>query len=104
LAALRRGPAAATALAALLWVALAGVPLPAAAAEADREAFQTAERGRRALEGSGDRMSSRGEWDRVIGRYRELVRRFPRSGYSDDALLAVGDLSRWRVRFQFRTG
>jgi N-acetylmuramoyl-L-alanine amidase len=80
-----------TGLAALLCAGL--VPGSAGAGESDREAFQAAERARRALEGSGARMKSRGEWDRVIGRYREVVRRFPRSGYSDNALLLVGDLS-----------
>jgi N-acetylmuramoyl-L-alanine amidase len=33
-------------------------------------------------------------WQRVIGRYRLVVARYPRSGYCDDALLAVGDLYR----------
>jgi N-acetylmuramoyl-L-alanine amidase len=37
-------------------------------------------------------------WDKVIGRYRLVVARYPRSGYCDDALLAVGELNREMAR------
>ena len=53
---------------------------------------------RTTLEGSARLQSQQAVWDKVIGRYRLVAARYPRSGYSDDALLAVGDLSREMAR------
>jgi N-acetylmuramoyl-L-alanine amidase len=38
------------------------------------------------------------EWDRVVARYRKLVARYPKSGYADNALLAIGNLTRSMAR------
>ena len=60
----------------------------------DAALFAEAKQARAALEASTRLQTSRPEWDKVIARYRKLVARYPKSGYSDDALLAVGDLFR----------
>jgi N-acetylmuramoyl-L-alanine amidase len=39
-------------------------------------------------------LSKREEWERVVLLYRRVVARYPRSGYCDNALLAVGKLYR----------
>ena len=64
----------------------------------DAALYEEARRARATLEGSPRLMAQRAVWDKVIGRYRLVVARYPRSGYSDDALLAVGDLSRAMAR------
>jgi N-acetylmuramoyl-L-alanine amidase len=38
--------------------------------------------------------AKRAEWDKVIALHRKLVARYPRSGYADNALLSIGDLSK----------
>jgi N-acetylmuramoyl-L-alanine amidase len=55
------------------------------------EAARTAEADVRAAR--GDRALRQGR--RVLQRYEALVRRFPTSGYSDDALFNAGSLARW---------
>ncbi len=60
----------------------------------DAALYSEAKQARTALEASRKLQASRAEWDKVVARYRKLVARYPKSGYSDDALLAVGDLSR----------
>jgi N-acetylmuramoyl-L-alanine amidase len=63
------------------------------AGQADSRAFSEAEASRKALESSEKKRRSRPQWDRVIRKYRELVHEFPRSGYADNALLEIGNLS-----------
>ena len=46
------------------------------------------------LRAAPKRTAQRSEWEAVVARYRKLVARYPRSGYSDNALLAVGSLYR----------
>ena len=60
----------------------------------DAALFAEAKQARAALEASPRLQTSRAEWDKVVARYRKLVARYPKSGYSDDSLLAVGDLYR----------
>jgi N-acetylmuramoyl-L-alanine amidase len=51
-----------------------------------------------ALRASPKRQSQRTEWERVVMRFRKVPARYPQSGYSDDALLAVGDIYRHMAR------
>ena len=60
----------------------------------DAALFSEAKQARAALEASPRLQASRAEWDKVVARYKKLVARYPKSGYSDDSLLAVGDLYR----------
>jgi len=76
--------------------------VPAAAGTRDRAAFRDAEAARLELLKSDERRRSQSNWERVIRRYQLLVHEFPRSGYADNALLAVGDLSR-EVAQRFRS-
>ena len=46
------------------------------------------------LRGSAKHLAKGAEWDAVILRYRKLIARYPRSGYCDNALLAIGNLYR----------
>ena len=67
----------------------------------DAALFSEAKQARTALEASQRLQASRPEWDKVMARYRKLVARYPKSGYADDSLLAVGDLCRAMAkRFQ----
>ena len=60
----------------------------------DAALFSEAKQARTALEASPKLQALRPEWDKVMARYRKLVARYPKSGYADDSLLAVGDLCR----------
>lgn len=60
----------------------------------DRALYQAAEQALAVLDKSEARMAKRREWERVIARYREVVARYPQSGYCDNALQAIGDLYR----------
>jgi N-acetylmuramoyl-L-alanine amidase len=46
------------------------------------------------LRGSKRKLANKGDWEAVVLRYRKVVARYPRSGYCDNALLAVGNLYR----------
>jgi N-acetylmuramoyl-L-alanine amidase len=87
---------AAARLTALALACLLGLPAYASAAggRPDRTLYQKAEQERTALNRSEARMSKRREWERVIGRYREVVSRYPKSAYSDNALASIGDMYR----------
>jgi N-acetylmuramoyl-L-alanine amidase len=50
------------------------------------------------LRASPKRQNQRNEWERVVMRFRKVPARYPQSGYSDDALLAVGDIYRHMAR------
>ncbi len=73
-------------------------PRPAAAkpdaSKPDASLFEDARRAEAALRASGRLQAQRPEWEKVVLRYRKVVARYPRSGYSDNALLAVGRLYR----------
>jgi N-acetylmuramoyl-L-alanine amidase len=75
---------------------LAAAPRRAAAAQGrpDAALYREAQTAEQQLKASGKRLAKRTEWEAVVVRYRKLVARYPRSGYSDNALLAVGDLYR----------
>lgn len=74
---------------------LAGSLLLGGSAQAgvrDRALYEGAKKARAALDASLRRQARRSEWERVVLLYRRVVARYPRSGYCDNALLAVGDL------------
>ncbi|MGH9885044.1 MAG: AMIN domain-containing protein, partial [bacterium] len=82
-------------------------PPPAAsassAARPDAALFAEAQKALAALEASPQRKADRSEWERVALRFRTVLARYPQSSYSDDALLAIGDLYRsMAVRFKVR--
>jgi len=60
----------------------------------DATLYQEAKQGETRLLASKALQAKRLEWDRVVARYRKVVARYPKSGYADNALLAIGDLSR----------
>jgi N-acetylmuramoyl-L-alanine amidase len=60
----------------------------------DAALYQEAKRADARLRGSKALQAKRAEWDRVVARYRKVVAHYPQSGYCDNALLAIGDLSR----------
>jgi N-acetylmuramoyl-L-alanine amidase len=80
-------PAAATA-------AAAKVRPAAAPARPDAALYREAQAAETRLRASPKRLSQRTEWEAVVLRYRKVVARYPRSGYSDNALLACGTLYR----------
>ncbi len=71
-------------------------PSPAAASPArpDAALYKEAQAAETRLRASTKRMAQRSEWEAVVLRYRKVVARYPRSGYSDNALLACGTLYR----------
>ena len=60
----------------------------------DRTLYLDATESLERLQRSTSLKSQRGEWERVVLRYRRVVARYPQSAYCDNALLAVGDLYR----------
>jgi N-acetylmuramoyl-L-alanine amidase len=60
----------------------------------DAALYQEAKQGETRLLASRALQARRPEWDRVVARYRRVVARYPKSGYADNALLAIGNLSR----------
>ncbi len=60
----------------------------------DAALYQEAKQAETRLLASKTLQAKRAEWDRVVARYRKVVARYPKSGYADNALLAIGDLSR----------
>ena len=90
--------AAAALLCALVVVSASAAPAatarPSALALSDKALYGDAQRARGRLGSSRARLAERAEWEAVIQKYRLLVSRYPRSGYSDNALLAIGDLYR----------
>jgi N-acetylmuramoyl-L-alanine amidase len=66
----------------------------APAGRPDAALYQEAQRAQSALQASAKLQRSAGAWEQVVLRYRKLLARYPRSGYCDNALLAIGDLYR----------
>ncbi len=60
----------------------------------DAALYQEAKTAERRLKGSRKRLANRAEWETAVIRYRKVVALYPRSGYCDNALLAIGDLYR----------
>jgi N-acetylmuramoyl-L-alanine amidase len=60
----------------------------------DRTLYQEAQAAETRLRKSPARLKRRTEWEAVVLSYRKVVARYPRSGYCDNALLAVGTLYR----------
>lgn len=85
------------------------LPTPAGAAtrkasapsRPDAALYREAQAAETRLRASAKRMSKRAEWEAVVLRYRKVVARYPRSGYSDNALLAAGNLYR-EMALRFR--
>ena len=75
-------------------------PVPAAtrssppSARPDAALYAEAQAAETRLRASTKRLAQRSEWESVVVRYRKVVARYPRSGYSDNALLAAGSLYR----------
>ena len=85
------GGAALVAVCVLLFAApLAG----AASSKPDRTLYREAIAAETKLRRSTTLQSSAQEWERVVLLYRKVMARYPRSGYCDNALLAVGKLYR----------
>jgi N-acetylmuramoyl-L-alanine amidase len=75
-------------------------PRPAATPDPapDGALYREATDGLAALKSSPRKQAQRGEWERVILRFRRVIARYPQSGYCDNALLAIGDLYRTMAR------
>jgi N-acetylmuramoyl-L-alanine amidase len=63
-------------------------------ARPDRALFQAAQSAEKTLRASTKLKTKKAEWEKVVGDYRVVVERYPKSPYCDDALLAAGDLQR----------
>jgi N-acetylmuramoyl-L-alanine amidase len=90
----------AAAMAAPATLATLGWPSTAAAASSrpDQMLYRQAQAAEAQLRKSSTRQRSPQEWEKVVLAYRKVVARYPRSGYSDNALLAVGHLYRNMAR------
>jgi N-acetylmuramoyl-L-alanine amidase len=64
----------------------------------DAAVYVEAQRALATLKATPARQAMRPEWEKVVLRYRRVVARYPQSGYSDNALLVVGDLYREMAR------
>src|SRR5438477_621264 len=60
----------------------------------DGALYREATEGLAALKASPRKQAQRGEWERVVLRFRRVIARYPQSGYCDNSLLAIGDLYR----------
>lgn len=67
-------------------------PLLAASSSPAETLYQQARSAEGRLRKSKALQKSRAEWEKAVLAYRKVVARYPRSGYCDDALLAVGTL------------
>ena len=76
------------------YVFSAAVPAGGDSSPSDRTLYEQARAAETKLRGSSPLPTRREEWERVILLYRRVVARYPRSGYCDNALLAVGKLYR----------
>ena len=100
--------AAGSALALCLASSVLGAPAPAvrtaaaSAARSDARLYQEAQASEARLRGSSRKIANKGDWEAVVLRYRKVVALYPRSGYCDNALLAVGNLYR-EMATRFRT-
>ena len=81
-------------LAAVLYAAPPEQAQARAPARPDRALYYGAVKARSTLEADARLKRRSSEWEKVIGRFRLVVSRYPQSGYCDDALFATGDLYR----------
>jgi N-acetylmuramoyl-L-alanine amidase len=81
-------------LATLVGLGAAAPRIRAASSHPDRTLYGQAQAAETRLRHSRTLLRSREAWERVVLDYRKVVARFPRSGYCDNALLAVGTLYR----------
>jgi N-acetylmuramoyl-L-alanine amidase len=73
----------------------------AASSRPDRTLYEQATRARATLQSSKRLVARRNEWEKVIQAFRQIVARYPQSGFSDNALMAEGDMYReMAVRFK----
>jgi len=83
-------------LAACLLLPLCGLvaprPVAAKSSSSVEKLYEQARTAEGRLRKSSRLQASRAEWERVVLAYRKVVARYPRSGYCDNALLAVGKL------------
>ncbi|MCG6924497.1 MAG: N-acetylmuramoyl-L-alanine amidase [Acidobacteria bacterium] len=92
--------AVATALLGLCLLALPSAS-PAASGKPARTLYGQAQAAEARLHKSTKLQRERAEWEKVVLAYRKVVARYPRSGYCDNSLLAVGNLYRAMAgRFQ----
>jgi N-acetylmuramoyl-L-alanine amidase len=84
----------AAALAVLVCLGRLPAPLLAASSPPDRTLYRQAQAAETRLRHSKTLLVRRDEWEKVVLDYRKVVARYPRSGYCDNALLAVGTLYR----------
>ncbi|HXB55524.1 MAG TPA: N-acetylmuramoyl-L-alanine amidase [Vicinamibacteria bacterium] len=78
----------------LVLIAALLAPAPADAARPDGALFQEARHAEATLHASPKLQADPTVWEHVIMRYRKVVARYPKSGYCDDSLLAIGNLYR----------
>src|SRR6185503_17290125 len=64
-------------------------PAPTPDPRPDAALYAEAQQALATLRASPARQANKPEWEKVILRYRRVVARYPQSGYSDNALLAV---------------
>lgn len=83
-----------TALVAVCVLLFAAPLAGAASSKPDRTLYREAIAAETKLRRSTTLQSSAQEWERVVLLYRKVMARYPRSGYCDNALLAVGKLYR----------
>jgi N-acetylmuramoyl-L-alanine amidase len=74
----------------------------ASPARPDAALYRQAQAAETRLRKSAARSAKRTEWEAVVLGYRKVVARYPRSGYCDNSLLAVGTLYREMAR-RFKT-
>jgi N-acetylmuramoyl-L-alanine amidase len=84
----------AAALCLLVWPEAAPALAGAASARPDAALYRQAQAAEATLRASKRRQAKRSEWEHIALLYRKVVARYPRSGYCDNALLAIGDLYR----------
>jgi N-acetylmuramoyl-L-alanine amidase len=63
-------------------------------ARPDAALYREAQAAEASLRASARRSAKKAEWEAVVLRYRKVIARYPRSGYCDNALDAVGNLYR----------
>jgi len=90
----KRWPAALPRAALVLVLVASLAPHARASSNPDRTLYREAIAAETKLRGSASLQRSIQEWERVVLLYRRVVARYPRSGYCDNALLAVGKLYR----------
>jgi N-acetylmuramoyl-L-alanine amidase len=79
-----------------------GPSLRAGSSRPDRSLYEQATKARTALLASKRLSARRAEWEKVVQAFRLVSSRYPQSGFSDNALMAEGDLYR-EMAARFKT-